>query len=200
MTLRARLAVVAAIAFMSALQPAAAQTSTGTPGASAAAAAAFLANPGQVLQQNPTGGQQLVSRIRDLAVADPATLQSILQLLATANKDQKVAIGAGLAQAAKIVVRTNQAYATQIQQAILDTKDQDVVLAYAAAAGDTATGAAGGAGAAGGGAVGGQTNSISTGGTGGGTAQSIGGGGVQTGSFSMTSSVGGTGSSLSTSP
>ncbi len=49
----------------------------------------FLADPGAVLQQNPSGGPTLVSQIRDLAVANPSTLQPIIDLLAKASKDQK---------------------------------------------------------------------------------------------------------------
>src|SRR5665647_571358 len=90
----------------------------------------FLASPGTVLQQNPAAGPGLISQIRDLAVANPATLSSIIGLLAGATKDQKIAIASGLAQAAKIVVKNNPPYATQIQQAIADTKDQDVVLIH----------------------------------------------------------------------
>src|SRR5436305_14502950 len=61
----------------------------------------FVANAGQMLQQNPNGGAQMIARIRDLAASNPSTLQAIMGLVATANKDQKVAIGTGLAQAAR---------------------------------------------------------------------------------------------------
>ena len=99
------------------------------------------------MQSYPAGGPELVAQIRDLVVANKDTLGPVINLLAGANKDQKNAIAAGLAQAAKVVVgKRDQAYATQIQQAILDTKDQDVVLAYAGAAGDQPIGAAGGGG------------------------------------------------------
>jgi hypothetical protein len=147
-------------------------------------AAAFSANPGQVLQQNPNGGPELAAQIRDLAVADPVLLDKIMGLLETANKSQKSAIGSGLSQAAKIVVATNQAYATQIQEAIAKTKDEDVVFAFTS---DVATGAAAG-GAASGGASGGQTNAIGANG-GGGSLAGIGGPGTATMSFSVNSSV-----------
>jgi hypothetical protein len=158
----------------------------------------FLASPGAVLQQNPSGGPALVSQIRDLAVANPATLSSIIGLLAGASKDQKAAIAAGLAQAAKIVVKNNPPYATQIQQAIADTKDQDVVLAYAAAAGDYPIGAGGGAGAGSSGASGGQTNGLFAGATGTGGVEAIPGSSTATGTFSYTSSVSGGGSTSGT--
>lgn len=149
----------------------------------------FLNNPAELLGKSPNGGPELVSTVRELVTTDPATLQPILNQLANANKDQKSAIGAGLAQAAKIVVRTSPAFATEIQQAILNTKDQDVVLAFAAGAGDRPIGAAGGGGGAPGGASGGQTNPLSFfGGSGGGPAN-IGGPATNTPFFSYTSSV-----------
>src|SRR5262249_39005605 len=141
------------------------------------------------------GGSSMISQLRELAVADPNNLSLIIGLIPDANKDQKTAIGAALGQAAKIVVKTNQAYANNILQAIAQTKDQDVFLAYSGVVPDQATAATGGGGAGGGGGgVGGQTNALagSTGGTG--TAQGIGGGSTPTGQFSFTSSVSGVGS------
>lgn len=158
----------------------------------------FLATPRVVLTQNPAGGPGLISQIRDLAVANPATLTSIIGLLAGASKDQKIAIASGLAQAAKIVVKNNPAYATQIQQAIADTKDQDVVLAYAGAAGDVPIGAAGGGGGGSSGASGGQTTGLGTGPTGTGSAEAINGSSTPTGTFTYTSAVSGGGSTTGT--
>jgi hypothetical protein len=160
---------------------------------------AFLANPTQILTPNQDGGPQLVSLIRTLAAADPSALPAILGLLANATKDQKAAIGAGLAQAARIVLRTNPVYANDIQQAIAKTKDQDVVLAFTAASGDQPTGATGAAGGAAGssGGSGGQTSPLNGPATSSGPAQSIGSAGVNTGPFSITSSVSGVSSTTS---
>lgn len=157
--------------------------------------ASFKANPQQFLSQYPNGGPEMISRAREFAVTDPTVLDALIGLLANANKDQKAAIAAGLGQAARIVVRTDQAYATRIAQAIANTKDQDVVLAYAAAAGDVGVAATGGGGAGSAGASGGQTNSISAGATGGGSLEGINGSSTNTGPFSFTSSVSGIGSS-----
>src|ERR1700742_3734225 len=85
----------------------------------------FLNNPKDLLGKAPDGGPELVSTVRELVTTDPATLQPILNQVANATKDQKAAVGAGLAQAAKIVVRGNPTFADEIQQAILNTKDQD---------------------------------------------------------------------------
>src|SRR4051794_39154660 len=68
-------------------------------GASPAAVASFLGNPSELLSKSPNGGPELIGAARDLVTADQATLQPILNLLANANKDQKTAIGAALAQA-----------------------------------------------------------------------------------------------------
>lgn len=148
----------------------------------------FLNNPSELLTKHPTGGVEMIVSVRDLVTADPATLQPIINQIANANKDQKIAIGTALAQAAKIVVRTNPAFATEIQQAILDYKDQEVMLAFAAGSGDRPIGAGGG----GGGGVGGQTNPLTFGGSGGGL-QNIGQNGTATPFFSYTSGVAGLG-------
>jgi hypothetical protein len=152
----------------------------------------FLANPSLLLEQDPNGRIRLAATVREFAVADTATLQGILGLLANANKDQKIAIGRGLAQAARIVVRTNPTYANHIQEAVAQTKDQDLVLAYTVTSGDTQLGGIGGGfGGGGGGAVGGQTNPLPAGATSAGGIQPIGGPGTRTGLFSITSSVAG---------
>src|SRR5882757_9976183 len=58
----------------------------------------FVANAAQLLQQYPSGGPLMISRIRDLAASNPAALQAIQTLIGTANKDQKTSIGTGLGQ------------------------------------------------------------------------------------------------------
>src|SRR5882672_5343879 len=68
----------------------------------------FIANPAALLQQYPNGGAQMISRIRDLAASNPTTLAAIMTLIATANKDQKTAVGSGLGQAARVCVPPGQ--------------------------------------------------------------------------------------------
>jgi len=151
----------------------------------------FNASPGQLLTQNPVGGGGMVSEVRDLAASDPATLGGIMGLLPNANISQKRAIGAGLAQAARVCVASDQVYAGKIQQAIADTKDQDLVVAFAAASGDQPIGATGaGAGAGSSGASGGGIGVTTGTGVGGGTVEGIGGNGVNTASFGFTGSAG----------
>lgn len=135
----------------------------------------FLAKPNEMLQQFPDGGAQLISLIRDTAVGHPEALQTILGLLRTANSEQQMAFGSGLGQAAQIVVRTNQNYANQIQQAIADSGSENARTAFAAVTGNVTIAATGGGG--GGGGVGGPTGSfgIAFGGTNSGSSQSFGG-------------------------
>lgn len=163
-----------------------------------AAVRSILAAPDALLDANPNGGPRLVSQIRDVAIADHSSLQIILSLLAKATKDQKSAIGAGLGQAARVLVRTDPAYANEIQLAIAETKDQDVVVAYTSAVGDQAIAAVGAAGS--GGAIGGQTNALPNGPLGTGPAQAIGGREIMTGQFTYSSSVSASTASSSVSP
>jgi len=115
------------------------------------AVSAFLANPGQLLQQNPNGGSLLANAVQQLALTDPSTFKTLLGLLADANDAQKGAIGQGLAQAAKIEVLTNQTLAADWQQQIAAINDPPFKTAAANAFGDVKLGAVGGgaAGAAG---------------------------------------------------
>ena len=144
---------------------------------------------GQLLTQFANGGPEMISRVRELA-ADPANLSALIGLLANANMAQKSALGAGLAQAARIALRNNQPYSFQIQQAVAETRDNDVQTAFAAVLGDQQIGAGGGGGGGGGGAVGGQTNPLGNG-LPTGPGLGFGGGSVLNGAFSYTGSASG---------
>ncbi|PPQ16843.1 hypothetical protein CV770_24235 [Bradyrhizobium sp. AC87j1] len=129
----------------------------------------FKATPNSLLQQYPTGGPQLISRVRDLGASDPTTLPGLIALLKdpATTKDQMRAIVAGLAQVARMAAQTDQAFANEIQTAIAGIGDADVIAAYQAATGDVAIAAAG-AGGGGTGAGGPTGNGFPTGGGGGG--------------------------------
>jgi hypothetical protein len=134
----------------------------------------FLANPNQLLERFGSGGSAMISEVRDLAASDPATLAAIMGLAGTANNEQLKAIGAGLAQAARVCGRTDQAYAAQIQQAVAGSNNSELVLAYTSGTGDVPIGGVGGGGGGGGG-IGGPIGAVgSIGGTSG-TAQTFGG-------------------------
>lgn len=133
----------------------------------------FKAAPSSLLQQYPTGGPQLISRVRDLGASDPTTLPGLIALLKdpATTKDQMRAIVGGLAQVARMAAQTDQAFANEIQAAIAGTGNQDVIAAYQAATGDVAIAATGGGGAGGGGTGAGGptgTSGFATGGNGGG--------------------------------
>lgn len=136
---------------------------------------AFMTNPAQLLTQFPNGGAQLISQIRDLTASDPATLPAIVGLLASANNDQQSAIGSGLGQAYRICLRPDQAFATQVQQAIAASPSNAAKDSYALVNPDVPIGVAGGAGGGGGGGGAGGTG---VGGPTGGSFGSTGSGGV----------------------
>jgi hypothetical protein len=79
----------------------------------------FLSDPASLLGRYPSGGPAMATTVRDLAASDPATLKPIVDLLETATADQATAIGTGLGQVATLAVKTDQAYANQIQEAIV---------------------------------------------------------------------------------
>jgi hypothetical protein len=129
-----------------------AQIAGQTPALQAPAIAVFQANPGQMLSQFPNGGPDLTKRVQDLVGSDKATLAAIIALAKTANNDQRKAIADGLAQVARAYATSGDpGYAGQIQQAVVTSGLPEFAKAYAEAAGDTGTAAAGGGGGGSGG-------------------------------------------------
>jgi hypothetical protein len=102
----------------------------------------FLANPSQLLQLD--GGSLLSNAAEQLALTDPSTFGALLGLLPNANDAQKGAIGRGLAQAAKVLVLTNQELAVQWQQQIALVNDPSFKSAAAEALADVKLGSVGG--------------------------------------------------------
>lgn len=80
----------------------------------------FIPHPELLLAKFPNGGAEMISQVRELTLANHANLPYILEVLASANHDQGIAIGTGLGQAALASVKTDQAYATTIQQAVAE--------------------------------------------------------------------------------
>jgi FecR protein len=78
----------------------------------------FTTNPAQLLTQYPDGGPAMISMIRDLVASNPTTLPLVINLLPNASTGEANSIGTGLGQAALICVHTDQAFATEIQQAL----------------------------------------------------------------------------------
>jgi hypothetical protein len=113
----------------------------------------FLANPSGLLSQFPNGGATMITRVRDLAASDPATLGPLISLLKSATPEQASAIGTALGQVALMAVGTDQAFATQIQTAVAQAGNTSALVAFSAVVGgDVKLAAAGpGAGIGGGG-------------------------------------------------
>jgi hypothetical protein len=155
-------------------------------------ASQFLANPNQLLQQFPDGGSQMMALVQQFAVEDGSTVPVIIGLLGAANPRQKGAIGEALAQAAKIIVLTDQARAADLESRIVAINDPVVNIAFANGLGDVKLGGVG-AGPGGLGAPGAGLGGPGVGPGGGGGLQPIGNLGVNTPTFSITSSVGGAG-------
>jgi hypothetical protein len=117
---------------------------------SPAEVSAFQANPGQLLNQFPNGGPDMIKQIVGLLGSDKATLSTIIGLAKTADQDQRKAMAAALAQVAKANAANDPAFANQIQQAVASAGLPEFAKAYAEAAGDTGTASSGGGGGGGG--------------------------------------------------
>lgn len=161
--------VVTAAAFL-VLQPVAGPTNVAAQGLTQAQINQFLANPQSLLANNPNGGEQLTATVRDLILADPSTLATIMSLVSQANSDQQASIGAGLGLAAKALADSNPQLASQIQAAVAATGSETLIASYSTASGNTVTaGTPGGDGGGGGGGGVGPTGAgLPSGGGGGG--------------------------------
>jgi acetamidase/formamidase len=93
----------------------------------------------------------MITKVRDLAASDSATLDALLGLLKSANPDQASAIGTALGQVALMGIATDQAFATQIQTEVVLSGNTSALVAFSAVVGGdiklaAATGPGGGAG------------------------------------------------------
>jgi hypothetical protein len=110
----------------------------------------FRSNPAGLLSRYPFGSGGLAGEIRNLVASDTTLLQFVIGLVAKATDQQKSAIAAGLAQAARACVNNNTNNALLIQQAVAALGDQGFQTAFTAASGQTQTAAVGAAGVGGG--------------------------------------------------
>lgn len=176
------------------LSPTVAQVSEETQPAVRQLIQTFRAGPGEFVQRYPDGGAQLISAIRDIATADPAALPLIIAQLAKANSNQQMAIGSALGQAAQAAVRSNQAYANEIQQALATSGIENAIVAFSAVTGNFPIASTAGGGGGGGGAGGPTSTGVLLGGGNTGVAQTFGGthfSTVTTTNFSGLSTAGG---------
>lgn len=82
----------------------------------------FIANPAALLEKYPDGGALMIARVRDLLASDPSTLNPITGLLPNTNYNQATAIGTALGQVALMAVKSDQAYAGAIQEALVKSQ------------------------------------------------------------------------------
>jgi hypothetical protein len=111
--------------------------------------AALTKNPRLLLEQYTLGGGGLSGEIRSAIATAPELVEPILSLIGGANINQKTAIGVGLATAALACVEKRPDVAGLIQARLLALAERDVLLAFNAASGTTATAATGFSGGAG---------------------------------------------------
>jgi hypothetical protein len=124
------------------------------------AIAQFKANPLALLTIYASAGLPLSTEVRSLVLTDPSLVDALITLAKGANDAQKAAIGAGLAEAARIIVATDPKLAAQIQIAVAQSGLEPLITAYIAGSNATVTAATGGEGGGGGGGGGGPTGGV----------------------------------------
>lgn len=116
-----------------------------------AAVVAFKANPQAIIANHASAGLPLSTEARSLLLTDPTLIDALLDAAKGGNDVQKAAIGAGLAEASKVLVCSNPQLAATIQQKIAQSNIGPLITAYIAASNGTETAAIGGGGGGGGG-------------------------------------------------
>jgi hypothetical protein len=167
------------------------------------AIAQFKANPQGLLATYASAGLPLSTEVRSLVLTDPSLVDALITVAKGANDAQKAAIGAGLAEAARIIVASDPKLAAQIQVAVAQSGLEPLITAYIAGSNATVTAATGGGGGDAGGGGGGPTGGVgtSTGSNSGANSGSGSFGAVNTASaFGSVGGAGGGGFSASVSP
>jgi len=134
--------------------------------------AKFKADPQGLLTTYASAGLPLSTQVRGLVLTDPSLAATLLDVAKSANDAQKSAIGAGMAEAARILAATNPQLAAQIQLAVAQSGLGPLITAFIAGSNATETAAIGGGGGGegGGGGTGGPTGGVgSSGGSNGGS-------------------------------
>jgi hypothetical protein len=127
-----------------------------------ATVAQFRADPHALLTTYASAGLPLSTRVRSLVLTDPSLVGLLIDLAKGANDAQKAAIGAGLAEAARILAALDPQLATQIQMAVGQSGSGPLIAAFIAGSNATQTAAIGGGegGEGGGGGAGGPTGGV----------------------------------------
>ena len=154
---------------------------------------AFLSNPQTLLQAFNGGGLAMSSRVRALAGSSGTTLSPIIALASVSqgnadqvapSNDQVSALGSGLGRAARSCVSVNPEYAVRIQQEVIASENDALIVAFRAANAELPTAALGAAASSAAGAPG----AGAIGGAGAGTATGTSGSGADGQSFTTTTS------------
>ena len=110
------------------------------------AVTAFKADPQSVIATYASAGLPLSTEARGLLLTDPGLIDALLAAAQSGNEAQKAAIGAGLAEASKILVCSNPQLAATIQRKVAQSDIGPLIAAYIAASNGTETAAIGGGG------------------------------------------------------
>ncbi len=148
---------------------------------------AFLGAPAEMVTVYPSGGFEMVSRVRTLAGSSADVLDPMIGLVPQFNATQKAALGTGLARVARACAASTPEYAQTIQEKVAAANSPEVTTAFLSTLNEVQTaalGAGGGAGAGGAAGVGGGAAGDSSGGLGGDSATAQAAGDFTTGSRS----------------
>jgi hypothetical protein len=164
---------------------------------SPAAIAEFKANPLALLTTYASAGLPLTTEARSLLLTDPSLIDDLITAAKSGSDAQKAAIGAGLAQASRILARSNPQTATTIQQKVAASGLLPLITAFIAGSNGIETAAVGGGGGGAAGGGGGPTGGVSAGGGNGGgntgAGAGTGGSAVTANGFTGNSAAGATG-------
>lgn len=101
------------------------------------------AKPADLLDRNPDGGPGLSNEIRNLVISDASFLDYIKPLITQGNQRQKIAIAAGLGQAANNCEVTAPSITQLIQKTVVAAASPDAEQTFLAVVGNRAVGAVG---------------------------------------------------------
>lgn len=97
----------------------------------------FKADPQSLLTTYASAGLPLSTQVRGLVLTDPSTVATLIDLAENANDAQKGAIGAGLAEAVRILAATNPALTAQIRRAVAQSRLGPLITAFVALSNST---------------------------------------------------------------
>jgi hypothetical protein len=96
------------------------------------------ANPYAILhrREQPLSTSELITRVREILIADKSALQPVITALSLATTEEKAAIGTDLGQAVLAVVSSDPSYATDILSALAAKTDRITIPVFVAVAGE----------------------------------------------------------------